>query len=93
MNTETGKIERHQSFEAKSGQYSRFGQILLNQGAVEQVFIDYLDSKNIHVERHTEADFLHFSTDAGNDTQKCPVNVGVKDGDGKGMFSPQELLL
>jgi hypothetical protein len=36
------------TYEADSGQSSRFGQIMLNQGAVEQVLVDYLRNKNAH---------------------------------------------
>ncbi|CAI7611513.1 unnamed protein product [Penicillium palitans] len=85
INNETGKIERHGRYETDSGQHSRFGQILLNQGAVEQVFIDHLEKKNIYVERDREAVFLHLSPNAGNDTQQFAVNVGVRGSDSNGM--------
>jgi hypothetical protein len=32
---------------------------MLNQGAVEQVLVDYLRNKNVYVERHKEAKTLH----------------------------------
>ncbi|OQE77469.1 hypothetical protein PENNAL_c0061G00603 [Penicillium nalgiovense] len=77
-NNGTGNIERHKRFEADSGQRSRYGQIMLNQGAVEQVFVDYLVSKNVYVERHKVAESLHLLSDDGDDTQQFPVIVGAR---------------
>ncbi|KAI9932566.1 hypothetical protein MW887_008811 [Aspergillus wentii] len=74
----------------RSGKDSRFGQVLLNQGAVEQAFIEHLDKKDIHVEWHREAESLHFSPDAGGDTQHFPVNVGVK-ADGSNAYGLEEV--
>lgn len=60
---------------------------MLNQGAVEQIFVDHLGSKNIHIERYTEAKSLHCSPNAGRGMQQFPVNVGVRRGDDNGMQS------
>ncbi|KAJ5561491.1 hypothetical protein N7461_000252 [Penicillium sp. DV-2018c] len=81
INHETDRIERCGRYEADSGKHSRFGQILLNQGVVEQVFADHLEKKNIYVERGREAESLHISTNAGHDTNQYAVSVGVKNGD------------
>lgn len=51
---------------------------MLNQGAVEQVFVDYLVSKNVYVERHKVAESLHLLSDDGDDTQQFPVIVGAR---------------
>ncbi|KAJ5981489.1 hypothetical protein N7522_013910 [Penicillium canescens] len=77
-NNETGNIERRRRYEVDTGQRSRFGQILLNQGAVEQVFVDHLLKKNVRVERHKAAESLHISPTADDDTQQFPVVVGVR---------------
>lgn len=63
-----------------------FGQILLNQGAIEQVFNDHLNSKgNIRVEWNKEAESLHFQAATEDDGRQFPVAVGVKDTKGSGM--------
>ncbi|KAJ6111278.1 hypothetical protein N7486_003513 [Penicillium sp. IBT 16267x] len=77
-NNETGKIERRRRYEQETEQRSRFGQILLNQGAVEQVFLDHLYDKNVHVERHKLAEYLHLSPPDVDERQQFPVIVGVR---------------
>lgn len=53
--------------------------MLLNQGAVEQVFIDYLNEKpNVCVEWHKRAESLHITNVADNDEKDFPVIVGVR---------------
>ncbi|KAJ5859626.1 hypothetical protein N7534_004903 [Penicillium rubens] len=74
----TGNIERHKRYEADSGQSSRFGQIMLNQGAVEQVLVDYLRNKNVYVERHKEAKTLHLLPVGGEDKEEFPVIVRAR---------------
>ncbi|KAJ6157157.1 hypothetical protein N7497_006042 [Penicillium chrysogenum] len=74
----TGNIERHKRYEADSGQSSRFGQIMLNQGAVEQVLVDYLRNKNVYVERHKEAKTLHLLPVDGEDKEEFPVIVRAR---------------
>jgi phenol 2-monooxygenase len=61
INGETGHIEQSERYELGPANGSKFGQILLNQGAIEQVFNDHLNSKgNIRVEWNKEAEPLHF---------------------------------
>ncbi|KAJ5797823.1 uncharacterized protein N7503_007119 [Penicillium pulvis] len=77
-NNETGKIERRRTYEQSTEQRSRFGQILLNQGAVEQVFLDHLDDKDVQVERHSVAEHLHLSPADVDEGEQFPVVVGVR---------------
>jgi phenol 2-monooxygenase len=58
---------------------------MLNQGAVEQVFVDHLHNKNVRVERHKAAESLHISPIADDNTQQFPVVVGVRDIGNNGM--------
>lgn len=58
---------------------SRFGKMLLNQGAVEQVFIDYLNEKRqVRVEWHRRAESLCITNVADDDEKDFPVVVGVR---------------
>lgn len=59
---------------------SRFGQTLLNQGAVEQAFLDHLDaSRDVHVEWRKRAVSLHINESLVDDDGKdFPVVVGVR---------------
>ena len=60
---------------------------MINQGAVEQVFIDYLENKGkIHVEWNTMAESLRFLSDVGEDYQRFPVIVGLRSLEGLGML-------
>ncbi|KAJ5549070.1 hypothetical protein N7513_006304 [Penicillium frequentans] len=77
-NNETGKIERRRRYEQNTEKRSRFGQILLNQGAVEQVFLDHLDDKAVQVERHSVAEHLHLSPVDVDEGEQFPVVVGVR---------------
>jgi phenol 2-monooxygenase len=53
---------------------SRFGQMLLNQGQVEQVMIDYINEQGyLSIERNKRADKIYFTDDATH-----PVSVEVK---------------
>lgn len=62
---------------------SRFKQSLLNQGRIEQVLIEYLDSMGrVGVERKMRAETLEvLDTDT---SEEFPVVVGVKDLNGNG---------
>jgi hypothetical protein len=64
---------------------SRFGQTLLNQGAVEQVFLDYLQRNvNARVRWHTRAESLCTNAEDCNDdpltgkARKCDVVTEVQ---------------
>jgi phenol 2-monooxygenase len=64
---------------------SRFGQILLNQGSIEQNFIDHLCEKsNIRIEWNRRAESLELMA-SDEDGEAFPVTVGVacldEDGD------------
>ncbi|KAJ5243929.1 hypothetical protein N7489_004025 [Penicillium chrysogenum] len=89
----TGNIERHKRYEADSGQSSRFGQIMLNQGAVEQVLVDYLRNKNVYVERHKEAKTLHLLPVDGEDKEEFPVIVRARSVEKCGMQSSSGFLV
>lgn len=53
--------------------------MFLNQGAVEQVFIDCLNEKrHVRVEWHKRAESLHITNVADNDEKGFPVVVGVR---------------
>jgi phenol 2-monooxygenase len=53
---------------------SRFGQMLLNQGQVEQVMIDYINAQgHLSIERNKRADKIYFKDDRTH-----PVSVEVK---------------
>lgn len=78
MNSNSGNIERCGRDEADIGRTSRFGQILLNQGAIEQNLIDHLyATKNRHVEWNKRAETLHLAAVSDDDQQAFPVVVGV----------------
>ncbi|KAJ0294104.1 hypothetical protein COL922a_014176, partial [Colletotrichum nupharicola] len=53
---------------------SRFGQMLLNQGQVEQVMINYIhDQGRLSIERNKTADKIYFTNDPTH-----PISVEVK---------------
>jgi phenol 2-monooxygenase len=53
---------------------SRFGQMLLNQGQVEQVMIDHINAQgHLSIERNKRADKIYFTDDPTH-----PVSVEVK---------------
>lgn len=86
MNSKSGNIERRRTDKAEVGRMSRFGQILLNQGAVEQNFIDHLCAKsNIRVEWNTRAESLQITAD-DEDREAFPVAVGVACLDEHGVY-------
>lgn len=57
----------------------RLTQVLLNQGAVEQVFNDYLDSKGkFRVEWNKLAESINFSAVTDENNKQFPVVVKVR---------------
>jgi phenol 2-monooxygenase len=86
MNPKSGNIERRGIDKAEPGRMSRFGQTLLNQGAVEQNFIDYLCAKSdIRVEWKRRAETLQITAD-DEDREVFPVAVGVACLDKNGVY-------
>ncbi|KAL4894293.1 FAD binding domain-containing protein [Aspergillus ambiguus] len=81
-NKETGRIERLKREASYVGQELRFGKVLLNQGAVEQVLLDYLEEKGqISVERSKRAESLRFTNNSGSHQDAdSPIVVEVRDG-------------
>jgi hypothetical protein len=68
---------------------SKFGQILLNQGSVEQNFIDHLCAKSkIRVEWNRRAQSLQI-TASDDDTEAFPIAVGVACLDEHSMYCTQ----
>ncbi|KAL4983049.1 FAD binding domain-containing protein [Aspergillus falconensis] len=71
VNKETSRLECQQRARSQSEGLSRFGQMLLNQGEVEQVLIDYIDSKGrVKIERQKLAEKVYFT-----DHESHPVTV------------------
>ncbi|KAJ5577620.1 uncharacterized protein N7459_006584 [Penicillium hispanicum] len=92
-NSKTGAIERVKRYETRPEQRSRFGQILLNQGVIEQVLNDYLHSKAaVTVEWDKEAETLQFSTATDDDAQRFPVTVVVKGSEGDEIIHARYLV-
>lgn len=76
---ETGSLERVKRDRSDPGRMSRFGQTLLNQGAVEQAFLDHLNSsRDVHIEWHKRAESLHINESRVDDGKDFPVIVGVR---------------
>ncbi|KAH8425157.1 uncharacterized protein LDX57_002906 [Aspergillus melleus] len=72
-----GNIQRVKTEKSNSGQDSRFTKALLNQGATEQVLLDYLEQKqNVHVERSKQAKTLDFKDLSAKIS--FPVSVGIR---------------
>ncbi|KAL6233624.1 hypothetical protein BDW75DRAFT_184867 [Aspergillus navahoensis] len=66
VDKETSRLECQQRARSQPEGLSRFGQMLLNQGEVEQVLIDYIDSKGrVKIERQKLAEKVYF-TDHGS---------------------------
>ncbi|GES63492.1 FAD binding domain protein [Aspergillus terreus] len=78
LNKETGRVERRKRHGSSPGKLSRYGQILLNQGAVEEVFLDYLKGKGQEVERNLRAVSMEISQGSRNPEDDFPVAVEVK---------------
>ncbi|KAB8217751.1 FAD binding domain-containing protein [Aspergillus novoparasiticus] len=82
---QTGNIRRIKCQPSQPQELSRFDQMLLNQGAIEQILIDYLGSKaRVHVERGRKAEKLRLPShsDQGNNNE-YPVHVRVVAADGE----------
>ncbi|KAE8366576.1 FAD binding domain-containing protein [Aspergillus caelatus] len=79
VDEKTGNIRRIKCQPSQPQELSRFDQMLLNQGAVEQILIDYLDSKGrVHVERGRKAEDLELPGRSGrNGDDEFPVQVRV----------------
>ncbi|KAL3466999.1 FAD binding domain-containing protein [Aspergillus heterothallicus] len=74
VNDESQKLECQQRVRSQREGLSRFGQMLLNQGLVEQGMIDYVEEKGkIAIERNKRADKIYFT-----DNPKHPVAVETK---------------
>ncbi|KAL5357549.1 FAD binding domain-containing protein [Aspergillus floccosus] len=78
LNNETGRIERRKRHGSSPGKLSRYGQILLNQGAMEEVFLDYLRGKGQEVERNLRAVSMEISRGSMNPEDEFPVAVEVE---------------
>ncbi|KAL4758317.1 FAD binding domain-containing protein [Aspergillus foveolatus] len=71
VNKETSRLECQQRARSQPEGLSRFGQMLLNQGEVEQILIDYIESKGrIKIQRQRRADKIYFT-----DHESHPVTV------------------
>ncbi|KAL4747510.1 hypothetical protein BDW72DRAFT_209517 [Aspergillus terricola var. indicus] len=71
VNKETSRLECQQRARSQPEGLSRFGQMLLNQGEMEQILIDYIESKGrIKIERQRRADRIYFT-----DHESHPVTV------------------
>lgn len=97
QNKDSGNIERQKRLRLQPEGLSRYGPTLLNQGLIEQVLVDYLDSTEcVRVEWRQQAEALSIdpSPDADGDGKQFPVTVGVRSLD-EGMssvgFSPDLL--
>ncbi|CAI7678460.1 unnamed protein product [Penicillium pancosmium] len=78
-NSRTGNIEQANRYESDPKGMPGSRQVLLNQGAVEQVFNDYLDSKaKVCVEWNKLAESFSFSAATEDDHEEWPVVVEVK---------------
>ncbi|KAF7620889.1 2-polyprenyl-6-methoxyphenol hydroxylase [Aspergillus flavus] len=83
-NEKTGNIRRIKHQPSQTQELSRFDQMLLNQGAIEQILIDYLVSKGrVHVERERKAEELELPchSDKKSD-EEYPVHVRVVSANG-----------
>ncbi|KAL4868383.1 hypothetical protein BDV12DRAFT_209214 [Aspergillus spectabilis] len=71
VNKESKNLECQQRMRSQPKGLSRFGQMLLNQGQVEQVMIDYLEDRGrVKIERQKRADKIYFT-----DEETHPVAV------------------
>jgi 2-polyprenyl-6-methoxyphenol hydroxylase-like FAD-dependent oxidoreductase len=77
-NKDTGQIERRKRLSSQSDSLSQYGQMLLNQGGIEQILLDYLSKMDrIAVEWNTKAETLTVSSGNGEGDDDFPVAVGV----------------
>lgn len=76
MNKKSGNIQREKRTSLQPENLSRFGQVLLNQGLIEDVLIQYINAiGRVKVEWQKRAETLDMSS---NDSE-YPVTVKVKD--------------
>ncbi|EAW19726.1 putative FAD monooxygenase [Aspergillus fischeri NRRL 181] len=77
-NKDTGKIERRKRLRSQSDSLSQYGQMLFNQGGIEQILLDYLSKTDrIAVEWNTRAETLTVSPGNSDGDDDFPVAVGV----------------
>ncbi|KAF7159443.1 hypothetical protein CNMCM6106_006716 [Aspergillus hiratsukae] len=75
---DTGKIERQKRLRSQPGSLSQFGQMLFNQGGIEQILLDYLSKMDrITVEWNTRAEKLSVCPQNMEGDDDFPVAVGV----------------
>ncbi|KAL2842556.1 FAD binding domain-containing protein [Aspergillus pseudoustus] len=74
VNPKSKELECEQRVRSQPADLSRFGQVLLNQGEVEQVMIDYIEEKGrVAIERNKSAEKIYFT-----DHPTHPVAVETK---------------
>ncbi|KAE8140144.1 FAD binding domain-containing protein [Aspergillus pseudotamarii] len=85
LDENTGHIRRIKCQPSQPQELSRFDQMLLNQGAIEQILIDYLHSKGrVHVERGRKAEDLELPDGSDqNGDDAFPVHVRVISANGE----------
>lgn len=58
---------------------SRFGKFLLNQGAIEQIFLDFLnEQQNVSIEMNKKAESIHISSIIRDDHEGIPISLGLR---------------
>lgn len=89
VNDKNGNIEREKRLPSQPGYLSKFGQVLLNQGLIEDILIEYLNKSNrIAVEWRKRAEMLDLSSETENDdTGEHPLKITVKDLRDSSMFT------
>lgn len=77
-NKDNGEIERRKRLSSQSDSLSQYGQMLFNQGGLEQILLHYLSKMGrIAVEWNTRAETLTVSPGNGEGDDDFPVAVGV----------------
>jgi phenol 2-monooxygenase len=77
--TNPGNIVRTQRAEAQPKDLSRFSQSTLSQGAMEQILLDYLGSRNkLQVEWDTSLESLSIDNDLCDKTEAFPVTAMLR---------------
>lgn len=81
VNEKNGNIEREKRLPSQPGYLSNFGQVLLNQGLIEDILIEYLNkSKQLAVEWQKRAEIIDLSSEIENgDSEEHPLKITVKD--------------
>ncbi|KAL5341421.1 FAD binding domain-containing protein [Aspergillus crustosus] len=83
VNKTTQNLECQQRMRSQPAGLSRFSQMLLNQGQIEQIMLDYIaDLGTVHLEREKRAEKIYFSrnTDGedGDEDEIYPVTVETR---------------